>query len=195
MAPRSEKPTARAMRVACGKASRGSGDPLRLPGAETRTARSRCSCDRRRRRPCRRLFSRRSSRRRRARRWCRADLRHACGDRTGQDPVKTALRLPVLEHPANARAMNFRTAVRTCCDRQFFPLAAHAQQSQEVVENPMQAQFGCRAAAPRHQTGQDKLRQLREAQMRRNPLPVLTLHHLDQQSDRILTPFRISPQT
>ena len=38
MLSRREKPTARAMRVTCGKASRNSGDSLRLPGAETNGA-------------------------------------------------------------------------------------------------------------------------------------------------------------
>ena len=117
------------------------------------------------------------------------------GDRTGEDPVKTALRLPVLEHAVNTAVMNFRTAVRTCCDRQLFPLAAHVKQTQEVVEDRMQAQFWRRAAAPHHQVRQDKLGELREVQLRRNPLPVLALGHLARQSDRILTPFRIVLQT
>jgi len=32
------------------------------------------------------------------------------GHRSGKDPIKTTLRLPVPEHPVNARAINFRTA-------------------------------------------------------------------------------------
>ena len=33
-----------------------------------------------------------------------------CGHRSSKDPIKTTLRLPVPEHPVNARAINFRTA-------------------------------------------------------------------------------------
>jgi hypothetical protein len=111
------------------------------------------------------------------------------GDRTGEDPVKTALRLPVPEHPVNARVMNFRTAVPICCDRQFLPLATHVQQPQEVVEDRMQRQFRRRTAAPHDQMGQDKLGELREAQMGGNPLPLLAFRHIDRQSDRILAQF------
>lgn len=117
------------------------------------------------------------------------------GDRTGEDPVKTTLRLPVPEHPVNARVMNFRTAVRAFIDWQFLPLAAQVQQPQDVVEDYMQTQFGRRAATPDDQVGQDKLRKLRQAQMRRNPLPLLALCHLDRQSERILTPLGIAPKT
>ena len=69
------------------------------------------------------------------------------------------------------------------------------RQPQEVVEDRMQTQFGCRTAMPDDQVGQDKLRKLRQAQMRRNPLPLLVLRHLDRQSERILTPFWIAPKT
>jgi hypothetical protein len=50
----------------------------------------------------------------------------------------------------------------------------------------MQGQFWRRAASPDDQMGQDKLGELREAQMRRNPLPLLAFRHLDRQSDQIL---------
>jgi len=42
---------------------------------------------------------------------------------------------------------------------------------------------------------QDKFGELREGLMRRNPLPVLVLGHIDAQSDRILAQFMVSPQT
>ncbi len=104
------------------------------------------------------------------------------GDRTGEDPVKTTPRLPVPEHPVNARVMNFRTAVRAFIDWQFLPLAAQVQQPQDVVEDRMQTQFGRRTATPDDQMGQDKLRKLRQVQLCRNPLPLLALRHLDRQS-------------
>ncbi len=178
MLSRRQKPTARAMRVTCGNASRNSGDSLRLPGAETNGAIT-LQCRLQKATTLSPPFAVDDVGVEQIRGLQR-------GDRTGEDPVKTALRLPVPEHPVNARVMNFRTAIRTCCDRQFLPLATHIQQPQEVVEDRMQGQFWRRAASPDDQMGQDKLRKLREAQMRRNPLPVLTLRHLDRQSDRIL---------
>ena len=116
------------------------------------------------------------------------------GDRTAEDPVKATPRLPIPEHPVNARVMNFRTAIRAFLDGQFLPLAAQVQQPQDVVEDRMQTQFGCRTATPDNQMGQDKLRKLRQAQLRWNPLPLLALCHLDRQSERILTPFGITPK-
>ena len=114
------------------------------------------------------------------------------GDRTGEDQVEAAVRLPVAEHPVKARVMNFRATVQSCCDRQFFPLDARVQQPQDIVEDCVQIQFGSRAAAPDDQMRQDKLGELREGQMRRNPLPVLALRHLDRQSARILAQFATS---
>ena len=90
------------------------------------------------------------------------------------------------KHPVNARVMNFWAAVQACGDRQFLPLTAQVQQPQEVVEDGMQTQFGCWTATPHDQVGQDKLFELRQAQMRGNPLPLLALLHFDRQSDRIL---------
>jgi hypothetical protein len=88
--------------------------------------------------------------------------------------------------------MNFRAAVPTFLDRQFFPLASGVKQAQNVVEDHMQAQFWCRAAAPGNQMGQDKLRKLREVQMCRNPLPVLALRHINRQNGWILAQFMTS---
>jgi hypothetical protein len=91
------------------------------------------------------------------------------------------------EHPVKARVMNFWTAVCTGGDRQLLPLTAQLQQPQEVIEDRMQTQFGRRTATPHHQVGQDKLLELRQAQMGRNPLPLLAFLHGDRQSERILT--------
>jgi len=90
------------------------------------------------------------------------------------------------KHPVNARVMNFRAAVQACGNGQFLPLTAEVQQPQDVVEDGMQTQFGCRTATPHDQVRQDKLFELRQAQLRGNPLPLLALPHFDRQSDRIL---------
>src|SRR5450631_709138 len=104
------------------------------------------------------------------------------------------MRLPEPEHPIQACVMNFRTAVQTDPDWEFVPLATHVQQPQDVVENRMQTQFWRRTAGSHDQMRQDKLRELREGQMRRNPLPLLTLRHIDHQSDRILAQFMTRPK-
>ena len=60
------------------------------------------------------------------------------GDRASEDPVKTALRLPMPKHPVNARVMNFRAAVQACGNGQFLPVTAQVQQPQDIVEDGMQ---------------------------------------------------------
>ena len=109
-----------------------------------------------------------------------------CRDRTAENQIKAAMRMPVPEHPVNARVMNFWETVLSFFDRQFFPLAAHVQQPQDIVENGMQTQIWGRATSANDQMRQDKLRELREIQIRRNPLPVLALCHIVRQSNRIL---------
>ncbi len=78
------------------------------------------------------------------------------------------MRLPVSEHPVDARVMDFRAAIPIFFERQFLPLASHVQQAQDVVENRMQAQCRRRTSASRDQVWQDKLLELREAQLSGN---------------------------
>lgn len=80
--------------------------------------------------------------------------------------------------------MHFRPAVRVGGYGQLLPLTAQVQQPQDVIEDRMQTQFWHRTTTPHHQMGQDKLLELRQVQMRWNPL--LAFLHLDRHSDRIL---------
>jgi hypothetical protein len=72
-------------------------------------------------------------------------------------------------------------------DWPFLPLAAQVEQTQNVVEDRVKAQFLHGAATTLAQMRQDKLLELRHAQNPWNHLPWLAIWHLEHQSNGILT--------
>src|SRR5579883_2550673 len=67
--------------------------------------------------------------------------------RSFKNGVKTAVRLPPSKRAVDPRVMNFWTAFVILFNRHFFPLAAHVEYLEDVVEELMQGQFRRRAAA------------------------------------------------
>ena len=93
------------------------------------------------------------------------------------------------------RVVDLRTALAILLDWQFLPLAAQVEQTQNVVEDRVPAQFRRGAATALAQMRQDKLLELRHAQIRWNPLPWLAFRHLEHQSNGILTGSLVSTKT
>src|SRR5258708_32994432 len=75
------------------------------------------------------------------------------------------------------------------------PLAAQVEQTQNVVEDRVPAQFRRGAATALAQMRQDKLLELRHAQILWNPLPWLAFRHHEHQSNGILTGSLVSTKT
>ena len=97
------------------------------------------------------------------------------GDRTSKNGIDAAVLLAILEHPANPAVVDFRPPILVCLDRQLPPLTTEVQQLQDVVKDRVQRQDASLAAAADHKMRQDKLLELHQRQIRRNPLPRLTL--------------------
>ena len=91
--------------------------------------------------------------------------------------------------------MDLRTALAILLDWQFLPLAAQVEQTQNVVEDRVPAQFRRGAPTALAQMRQDKLLELRHAQIRWNPLPWLAFRHLEHQSNGILIGPLLSTKT
>src|SRR5476649_590768 len=97
--------------------------------------------------------------------------------RARKDPVDAAISLPAPHHPVYTRVVDFRQTFCIPFDRQHLPLAAHVQYLQDVVEDFVQRQRGCRSASATAQVWQDKFFELRFAQFRRNRLPAWVTRH------------------
>src|ERR1700693_298697 len=97
--------------------------------------------------------------------------------RARKDPVDAAISLPAPHHPVDTRVVDFRQTFCIPFDRQHLPLAAHVQYLQDVVEDLVQPQRGCRSASATTQVWQDKFFELRFAQFRRNRLPAWVTRH------------------
>jgi hypothetical protein len=91
--------------------------------------------------------------------------------------------------------MDLRTDLAILLDWQFLPRAAQVEQTQNVVKDRVPAQFRRGAATTLAQMRQDKLLELRHAQIRWNPLPWLAIRHLEHQSNGILTGSLVSTKT
>src|ERR1700692_3374495 len=97
--------------------------------------------------------------------------------RARKDPVDAAISLPAPHLPVDTRVVDFRQTFCIPFDRQHLPLAAHVQYLQDVVEDLVQPQRGCRSASATTQVWQDKFSELRFAQFRRNRLPAWVTRH------------------
>jgi hypothetical protein len=110
-----------------------------------------------------------------------------------------ALKQPSARHPPkgaiDARAVDLRAASPIHFDRQFLPLAAQVEQTQNVVEDRVQAQLRSGAATAIARMRQDKLLELRGTQFRWNPLRWLAFRHLEHQSNGILAGSLVSAKT
>jgi len=91
-----------------------------------------------------------------------------------KDPVDAAISAA---SSGRRRVVDFRQAFCIPFDRQDLPLAAHVQYVQDVVENLLQRQRGCRSALATTQVWQDKFFELRFAQFRRNRLAAWVTPH------------------
>ena len=167
MLPCRSRPTARAMRMTCGKASRNSGDSLRLPGAETNGAitlqlRSQKAttlspliflC------PLKPMLSPPflaavvvpSP-------WMTRDIEqislHEARHRAGENRIDAAMRPASRGTSDKCACSGFQDDHRrSCFDRQLLPLTTHIQQLQNVVEDRMQAQLRGRSTAPDDRCG------------------------------------------
>ena len=98
-------------------------------------------------------------------------------DRARKDPVDAAIGLPAPRHPVDTCVVDFGEAFVIPFDWQHLPLAAHVQYLQDVVEDLVQRQRGCRSASATTQVWQDKFFELRFAQFRRNRLPAWVTRH------------------
>jgi hypothetical protein len=103
-----------------------------------------------------------------------------------ENGIKTAIRFPPPKGAIDARVVDLRTALAILLDWQFLPLAAQVEQTQNVVEDRVPAQFRPGAATTLAQMPQEKLLELRHAQIRWN---------LEHQSNRILTGSLVSTKT
>jgi hypothetical protein len=97
--------------------------------------------------------------------------------RARKDPVDAAISPPAPHHPVDTCVVDFRQTFCIPFDRQHLPLAAHVQYLQDVVEDLVQRQRGCRSASATTQVWQDKFFELRFAQFRRNRLPAWVTRH------------------
>jgi hypothetical protein len=91
--------------------------------------------------------------------------------------VLLAENVTILRYPHNYYELNWR---------QVPPLAAQVEQTQNVVEDRVTAQFFRGAATALAQMRQDKLLELRHVQIRWNSLPWLAFRHPEHKSDGIL---------
>ena len=91
-----------------------------------------------------------------------------------KDPVDAAISAA---SSGRRRVVDFRQAFCIPFDRQDLPLAAHVQYLQDIVEDLVQRQRGCRSASATTQVWQDKFSELRFAQFRRNRLPAWVSRH------------------
>ena len=110
--------------------------------------------------------------------------------RSLEDRIETAIRLPPAKGAIDAGVMDLPASLAVLFDGQFLPLASHVQQSQYVIEEGMQGQFGRRAAASHGQVRQDKFPEPLEAQFRRNPLRLLGFRHFGPQKSRTVDRLR-----
>jgi len=83
--------------------------------------------------------------------------------RAFENRIKTAIRLPPPKGAIDARVVDLRTALAIILDWQFLPLAAQVEQTQNVVEDRVPAQFRRGAATALAQMWQDKLFKLLKA--------------------------------
>jgi hypothetical protein len=115
--------------------------------------------------------------------------------RAFENGFKTAVRLPPPKGSIDARVVDLREGLRIAFDRQLLPLAAQLEQTQNVVEARVKAQFLRGAATALAQMRQDKMLELRGTQFRWNPLSWLASRHLEHQSDEILAGSLVSAKT
>jgi hypothetical protein len=101
--------------------------------------------------------------------------------RACKNGVKTAIRLPLPKRAINPRVMNFRAALSSFFNRQFFPLTPEIEHLQDIVEDRMHGEFGRWASAWGGKMGQDKLLELLKTQFRWNRLPLLAFRHFAPQ--------------
>ena len=97
--------------------------------------------------------------------------------RARKDPVDAAISLPAPHQPVDTRVVDFGAAFVIPVDRQHLPLTSHIERLQDVVEDLVQRQRGCRSASATTQVWQDKFFELRFAQFRRNRLPAWVTRH------------------
>ena len=97
--------------------------------------------------------------------------------RTGEDGVNAAVRLPPAKGSVDSRVVTLGLALCVLFNGQLLPLATHVEELQNVVEDCVRRQFRHRSARSTAKVGQDKLIKLRNGQFRRNPLPPLGLCH------------------
>jgi len=85
---------------------------------------------------------------------------------------KASLPLPATEHSVNIGVVNLRVTLGSFLNRKGFPLTAHVEQFQNVVEVLESQQFWSCSSASIAQMGKDKFLELLLGQMSRNLLKV-----------------------
>ena len=98
-----------------------------------------------------------------------------------ENDIETATGLPPPKGAINPGVVDLGAPLGVLCNRQLLPLTSQVQQFQDVVEQGMQGQLRCGAAASNGQVRQDKLSELLQVQFGRNAPGLHAFGHLDPQ--------------